>query len=683
MKKIIVALFFLIILFADKTVTYAIDGPVVLEKTNFNTLNDPLSSWEKSINGGSIKTVNAYNEISPYLGQGMVNLSYSDPLGYLQLRKLIPTNTYKNLAIIGYFHDPGPLSQMGLQYRVSNQNTLEEFIVGVKSSFSNDYYFIRPGGNDKPFFNTKILRTTGWHKVEIKITPSGTYALIDNKNTNYLPTQNSLLPINQNLTTATHYGLATTWKYSGEYFFDEVSVLGLESYQNIGLEAFLLKEINTFLDKRSVDNFLRQGFMDIELYGKFNLYHLHQIEGTGIIIKDHTRDLANLLLAKAFKCKFQLNESQACVDEVILLIHSLLKNENYERWKGDRTHDQGFPFPPSFNYPSSPLIDYPIALSSWLLWEKLPNSYDYGLKGLIFDRLSQEANFWSQYPDVAVIKEPTIGDSNAEELAWTSAFLAIIGNMFPNSPNSNSWLSKSQLMMQKTISPGLDNDYKVDNHGMFHPGYALYSLASLSEGLVTYKLSNKSYNSILSTSDLLNFYSANLNNTALDFTSFRYHPDVFIKNGVIMDYGGKDDWFRAPDTSGASAFSLLSALNISSSNEQLNNLLRFRYDTDQENFIPYILSQDEISKLNTTYRIDEPGTRLLIETIQPLYDIVSYLWKTNTTLSPLTVPEIPTKPGDLNKDLVVNIFDLRHFLTNFLQSLTIFHYSKMVENFGR
>lgn len=38
--------------------------------------------------------------------------------------------------------------------------------------------------------------------------------------------------------------------------------------------------------------------------------------------------------------------------------------------------------------------------------------------------------------------------------------------------------------------------------------------------------------------------------------------------------------------------------------------------------------------------------------------------------------------GDLNKDTHVNIFDLRHFLSNFLQSFTIFDYNKIVENFG-
>ena len=40
-------------------------------------------------------------------------------------------------------------------------------------------------------------------------------------------------------------------------------------------------------------------------------------------------------------------------------------------------------------------------------------------------------------------------------------------------------------------------------------------------------------------------------------------------------------------------------------------------------------------------------------------------------------------PGDLNNDKSVNIFDLRHFLTNFLQTFNIFDYNKIVENFGK
>lgn len=48
-------------------------------------------------------------------------------------------------------------------------------------------------------------------------------------------------------------------------------------------------------------------------------------------------------------------------------------------------------------------------------------------------------------------------------------------------------------------------------------------------------------------------------------------------------------------------------------------------------------------------------------------------------VTPTTTPKI----GDLNDDKKVDVLDLRHFLTNFLKSLTIFDYNKMVENFGK
>ena len=51
---------------------------------------------------------------------------------------------------------------------------------------------------------------------------------------------------------------------------------------------------------------------------------------------------------------------------------------------------------------------------------------------------------------------------------------------------------------------------------------------------------------------------------------------------------------------------------------------------------------------------------------------------------PSIPPSTPTiKPGDLNNDQKVDIFDLRHFLANFLKIFTIFDYNKLVENFGR
>lgn len=45
-------------------------------------------------------------------------------------------------------------------------------------------------------------------------------------------------------------------------------------------------------------------------------------------------------------------------------------------------------------------------------------------------------------------------------------------------------------------------------------------------------------------------------------------------------------------------------------------------------------------------------------------------------------PPVTPKEGDLNNDLAVNVLDLHFWLTKFLSGLTIFDYSKLVENFG-
>lgn len=567
-----------------------------------------------------------------YEGNNVLGLDYRKD--YVRVEKIIENEDLKtNISFKVQFYDPGTTLQRGFQIRAYDSVSGEEFLIGVYSTFNNSNYFIRPGKPGISFFDTKIARTTGWHKAEIRITEFGSFGLIDDKNMIYLPNVNGQAPINTKLTKITNLGMTATWNYFGEYLIDDVKISKLDSISSI--EEISRNFISEYLENRDINQFGSDTQLTIDPESQKNLY---------VFKTDISRSFANFTLAKAFDCRFNKGFQQDCVNEVALLLHSLFKKENFDNWKGNRVPGVGFAWSSNhFMYPNSPLADYPAALSAWLVWDKLPN-YDadgenpsWKVKSLVYSRLTTEADFWSTHPEIGRIFDSSLGNSSAEELAWTGAFLTIVGNM----QNRTDWLIKGTWMFNEALrdeNSGGDG-YILCNHNYCpHPGYAIYTLASMSEGLVGYKLLNKDYLNLLNKSNLDSFVKTNIGPSIVDNKTYRYINNVF--NG---SFGGKDDWFRSPETNSMSAYSLLSNLNVIIDNvtpninysSELERLGRFRLVTNQTSFIPYKLSKEEISVLSN-YDVVSSPFRPTIELTEVLYNVVTNLWSNNIQLSLIT-----------------------------------------------
>ena len=562
-------------------------------------------------------------------GNNVLMLDYRKD--YVRVEKTIENDDLKaDISFEVQFYDPGTTSERGLQIKVFDSVSGEEFLIGVYSPFSNSNYFIRPGKPGVPFFDTKISRTTGWHKAEIRVTEFGSFGLIDDKNMIYLPSINGQAPINTRLTKITNLGITATWNYFGQYLIDDVKISKLDS--SFSIEELSGNFISEYLENRDINQFE----LDTELVKD------PESQKTLYIFKtDISRSFANFTLAKAFDCRFNKGFEQNCVDEVALLLHSLFKKENFDNWKGNRVAGVGFDWSSThFMYPNSPLADYPAALSAWLVWDKLPN-YDasdenpaWKVKSLVHGRLTTEADFWSTHPEVGRIFDSSLGNSNAEELAWTGAFLTILGNM----QNRSDWLNKGTWMFNEALkdeNSGGDG-YILCNHNYCpHPGYANYALASISEGLLGHKLLNKNYSSLINKSNLDLFVKTNIGLSTIDDKTYRYTANVF--NG---SFGGKDDWFRSPETNSISAYSLLSNLGVTidgvAYSSKLERLAKYRLMTDQSSFIPYKLRKEEISVLSNYDVISSPF-RPTIELTEVLYNVVTNLWSKNIQLSLVTI----------------------------------------------
>jgi hypothetical protein len=588
---------------------------------SFDT-QDQLASW--TYHGPQVSVIPAANGIPAYTGN-MLKISYPSIKQGVLFEHSLPS-LMTNMSYTVHYYDPGPSTNQAIQFRVSNAINHEEFLAGVYTQNVPNTYMVRPGGSTYPFFNTGITRTKGWHAFEIRVTPVGTYAVIDGKNTSYLPMIKNIMPINERLTTASTYGMATTWNATGEYYIDAVEVKTTSSYSS--QNDLLIKMVTEFLANRPVSYFDTVSTKSVDAPTGTVLY---------ILTSDHVRDMANYFLATAFSCRYLEHYSPSCITKSVSLLHSLLKKENFSNWKSGRAHGVGFSYPNAFKNVPAPLIDTPLLLGAWILWDKIPNTTTYPLQQLTISRLTSEAQFWLGDPSLLFYPSQP-GNTNTEETAWTASFLSLAGNMM----NKPDWIQKAAVLMnmslEKSPIPGnttnalgnqnvSDPSFTLYNHYMVHPGYALYVLSSLSEALLGYKLTGKPYTGVLNQSNLTQYAKANID-TLVNLNSFRFQSPAFGRK----DFGGKDDWKNDPSTISQSAFTLLSKSGLTQYTDRINALSQFQYYTNRFSIFPYNLAANEIVKPQEPTFPSETENRFLIESIHMLYTITAYLWQSNAQL---------------------------------------------------
>jgi len=557
-----------------------------------------------------------------------------------------------------------------------NSAVENEYITGLKTTSFNNTYYIRPGKLDKPFINTGVKRPTEgeWRQFEIRVTPSGAYGLIQEKgnstqmvNLSYIPSVNDVGPVNNNLNTITNYGLAVGWGCGNVYFFDDLKFTAY-SHKEIANQTSLKMALRDYI-KQYVDYVDSRGLIypynttkAVDPKSKKELFFLDTKQAS----QQSERAMGNYILAKGFLCRF-VDKTSTCYDSLNRYIHSIFKNENYALYKSSHPYNTGYTYGSQFKgAPSASFVGYAIGLAAWLNWDKIMTSPD-NIRQLVYDRISDTANYLT--PENTKVTA-TAGNGTSEEYAWHGAFMSLAGNMF----NNDSWRNTGKQYLNLTLNkenfgqpnpppPGMGH-YAFWNHNMFHPAYTIYTLSSVSEGLLTFKIAGRNYSDVINTSSLRGFADDNLNdtinyNTGGTKADFRFKK-MSAANGNLpifrgINYGGKDDWLRSVDTIGQSAFSMLETLDYSMLGtlndnvykDRLYALMQYRIDTDQANFLPYYIADADLvtpppppPPLPAAYDVTATNAfRTVIESTEALYDTVAYLWHDNLVLrsiSPVT-----------------------------------------------
>ena len=572
---------------------------------------------------------------------GLYSLCLVKPAGDpVHLQKTTSSASNKIFSI--WFYDD--MAYKGTYWSVE-KSVNEYYMVGIQSQNSslNNHFFIRyPDENGNVvYFDTGIIRKLGWRNLKIVVTEIGTYALIDGFNTSYAGANGINRPLNTKLTSVNTINIADTWNNVGNQtdYYDELTMQDYGSFP--GVKEASLTRLSDFVNKYN------QKFVGPNSYSVSDIINFtpnYQL----------SRSAANMLLAMSLSC---WKNNQFC-SEITGLANKII--DSYPAWSAVNSTD------PHFKYRSSPFTAYPLLLSVILNKDKYSTEQLNNLSILF----KAEAN-WFTVHDLTLELPPVVGqDTNSETFAWTGAYLLLAGQYYQNL----SWQQMGNKLIAESLTErSVGTGYRMYNHGIFHPGYALYTLASVAEAGLSYRMYGQSVPlEWKAGAELLFNNSVN--------SSVVYQNKYFYS---VFDHG-VDDWHRTPVDSGISAFTLLENFGIgTATNDNLANYIWFAAKDYQ--VIP------EAPGVDVMYQIDNygvlasagkyvytslntPEIKLLVNSTIAIYDAVTYLWESNYSA---------LLPGDLNGDGHVNQADYDLLVANFGNPYTIFDYNVLVGNWGK
>jgi len=583
--------------------------PAVAWDTIDSFENSSLPGWQTLSGASGVKTCSDQF----YHGGSSLCLRKPPDPEYIQLQKAISLTTNKKFSI-RYFDN---LENKGTYWGVENSSDGQYYMIGILSgsqSVNPNNYFVRysDSSGNKLWFDTGILRTTGWHQFEIVVTELGTYARIDGFNTTYLGAVNGYRPLNNALTSIDKINLACTWNVTSNDYYDLLESEDIPAFSTVSQMS--LKRLEDFTQKYKNDFLGPQG------------YSVNQIaidNGNQL-----SRTASNLALALSVLC---LNKGEDyCPDS--LALSNKVRLSYYEpgnQWKAVDSSN------PNFKYNTSPLTLYPLLLTAWLNRNRVTIG-EYNNYLSIFEA---EANWFTIHNLIDQLPSYP-GNTSSETIAWTGAFLSLAGKAYQNS----SWETMGNKYIEAALSERfVGSGFKLCNHYLCpHPGYALYTLASVAEAGLSYKLRGQPIPTTWKSGvDSLNLNSVN---PYLVFNN-RYYYSNFVH--------GVDDWHRTPVDSGISAFTLLKYFNLGV-NDKLGKYVWF-VSADYQAFpetgglnISYQLDKYEVGQdiNNVTKYVDgilnRHEIRRLINSTVALYDAVTYFYEANFLLPPFLPPASPS-----------------------------------------
>jgi len=374
---------------------------------------------------GTVLAVGSENGVTPDGGSGMLHVDNGGSGSGIARYERSSLSTG---VITVHFYDKNEGSDItGLWVTVGDEggSTQNNTFVAVlyRPNRNATHYLLRTdedyNGSEGTYYDTGIARSTGWHKVEIFVTPEGSWARLDD---------HSLLSISYNstLTGFKSVRLATTDGSSARYF-DKLVVTSLPD-----LEAQEFAVLDQYVD----------------IYGSTNYTSLLPCSCSR---NDNAR-LPILHLALGSWLRYRTlcpsSSSTTYLDDAVTELGDYLST--YPCWETS---------------PGSAAFASLAALAGWLMWDALTGS----LKTDIHDMVVAEANYFSsatgcsggeQYvhcPYVSYNLNPA--DSMAQNNAWTAAFYSIAARMFAGDSDAASWGQRAQAAGFHTFTTNTNNSY--------------------------------------------------------------------------------------------------------------------------------------------------------------------------------------------------------------------------------
>ncbi|MDY7076331.1 MAG: glycoside hydrolase family 88 protein [Chloroflexota bacterium] len=386
--------------------------------------------------------------------------------GYVALSRTLPVTT--NVRVRGWVHDFG--NDWSGAVEVDAPGSGQYSLLAIPPSYVyTDAYGLR--------FNTEWVaragsRSPGWHAFDLLVTNAGTMARVDEQVVERpVPTNTTSPWVHEPHTLAGALRLVSPWT-TGALVYDDVEVVAPPSTTDDLILAVK-------------DDFLA-------LYGDTDFSPLYPTLGqvTTTPCLPDMRSIAGTAMAFALDARTGGGSGGTARVPVsrqraIQLISDTLA---YGQWAYDDINTVGL-------YNCNSLTTYELALSAWMIWWDLPLE----LRAAVQARVVADAERYVNQPP----RDGYVGDTRAEENAWTAKFLALAANMFPFEPRASAWETAARcfafhsITNQPTTYCGhttqtVHPDFTLDNHGLSpNPLYADSVFQELSGGALAYRAAGR------------------------------------------------------------------------------------------------------------------------------------------------------------------------------------------------
>jgi len=483
-----------------------------------------LSQWEVSNPGSNLVELSTERKQQ---GSRSLKITHNDSSNVVKLVHGF-TNPQQG-KVEAWFYDDYPANKgsfviLSDDNWPDNPSSAQMVAIGVYPYLYNDTYWYRIGSTNN--VDTHIQRSNGWHKVELVVTPKGSYGKLDGINLTYLPSKPDS-SFTSSMTNFKKIGIVVAnlspdnWSPFAGYF-DSINKFSLPD-----LPASIVEREQRYID------FL--------------------LEQQPVCMVEATPSWAKANRAVVLAVKQQYSEVEPLIREVT----------NDSSWK---------------QHYGSPLVGYSFGLAAWISWSHLSED----LKNQVKSTIKAEADYWK-------VQQPNSryqGDTTAEENAWNASILALASQMFPNEANANEWEQKGKVFAYHAFTIGesyggvytqtLFPDYSYMEHSYHpHPGYALTSIGLLGEGAFVYLKTGK----IIPDEYKHNIVPVwNAVQSNFDYSSYQF------KNcDLATKFGGKDDWGSdiTKHNLGITYYSI-----VSENNSLIDNLTSFEHYVKDFNAFP-------------------------------------------------------------------------------------------------